>query len=173
MRFLPRLLRLTVLAALLLPASAAQARVYRAGPLQAADPWSRPAVAGLNGVGYLRLANRGPGPETLVKVESPLARRVEMHRSSLSGAVMSMAPVARIETPAGGAVVFAPGGYHLMFLDLKRTLRPGDQLPATLIFADGRKLRLAFAVGSGEAPVGHSDAAGGRVAERSQSVTKK
>ncbi|THD77929.1 MAG: copper chaperone PCu(A)C [Phenylobacterium sp.] len=158
---------------LALSAASAQASASRSGALEAADAWSRPAAAGLNGVGYMTLANHGPRAEALVKVESPLAQAVEIHRTTMSAGVMSMAAQPRVEIPAGGHVAFAPGAYHLMFVRLKATLKAGDKLPATLVFADGRRIGVAFAVGSGAPPVGHSDAAVTGVAERSQFVTKK
>ncbi|HEV2530730.1 copper chaperone PCu(A)C [Phenylobacterium sp.] len=138
----------------------APAAVAKPGPsrVEVREPWSRPAVAGGNGVGYMLLVNRGRTAKALARVESPAARRVEMHRSSLDHGVMSMAAQPSIEIPAGGAVVFAPGAYHLMFVDLGRALKPGDRLPATLVFSDGRRLPVAFAVGSG---VGPPHAAGG------------
>jgi hypothetical protein len=120
--------------------------------VEACEPWSRPAVGGGNGVGYMRLINRGRRPATLTRVESPLARRVEMHRSSMQNGVMSMSSEPRIDIPAGGTVAFAPGAYHLMFIGLKRGLKPGDRLPAILLFAGGRKLKVDFAVGSGLGP---------------------
>jgi hypothetical protein len=131
----------------------------RADGVVATGAWSRPAVAGFNGVGYMTLANHGRRAEALVRVESPVARAVEIHRSAEAHGVMSMAPAPRVEIPPGGAVSFAPGGYHLMFLGLKKTLKPGDRLPAVLVFSDGRRIGLDFAVGSG-APPGHSDAGG-------------
>ncbi|MDB5444353.1 MAG: hypothetical protein JWP73_2729 [Phenylobacterium sp.] len=133
-------------------AATAQAGPHRGGGIEVAAPWSRPAVAGGSGVGYLVLANRGRSPEALVKVESRAARAVEIHRASVTGGVMSMAAQARVEIPAGGSVSFAPGGYHLMFQDLTRTLKPGDRLPATLVFASGRRLAVDFAVGTGGGP---------------------
>jgi copper(I)-binding protein len=131
---------------------AATAQAAPHGNVEVTAPWSRPAVAGGSGVGYLVLANRSRRPETLVKVESPAARTVEIHRASLTGGVMSMAAQDRVAVPPGGSVSFAPGGYHLMFLDLTRTLKPGDRLPATLVFANGRRLAVNFAVGTGGGP---------------------
>jgi len=144
----PTLLACAVLA--LAPVAAAA----KPGPaaVEVREPWSRPAVAGGNGVGYMLLVNRGRTPETLARVESPAARRVEMHRSSLRDGVMSMASQPRVEIPAGGAITFAPGAYHLMFVGLSRGLKSGDRLPATLVFANGRKLSVDFAVGSGGGP---------------------
>ncbi len=130
------------------------------GPAQAAPPaglevirpWSRPAAAGGSGAGFMELTNRGRTADALVAVASPLARNVEMHRSVMAGGVMSMRRLARVAVPAGGAVRFAPGGHHLMFLGLSKPLKAGDGLPATLTFASGAKLNVTFAVGTGIGP---------------------
>jgi copper(I)-binding protein len=122
------------------------------GNLQVLRPWSRPAVAGTNAIGYMVLANHGRAADALEKVESPLAARVEMHSSSMAGGVMSMKQEEKVSVPAGGQVTFGPGAYHLMIIGLTRTLKAGDQLPATLSFASGAKLRVKFAVTSGLPP---------------------
>lgn len=139
--------RLLFAAALVLAATSVQATTYRAGSLEVAQAWSRPAVAGTNGVGYLTLFNAGKSADTLVKVESSLAARVEMHSSSMTGGVMSMKPEPRVAVAAGGSTVFGPGSYHLMLIGLTKTTKAGDQIPATLMFASGAKLKVAFSVG--------------------------
>jgi copper(I)-binding protein len=123
-----------------------------AGGLQVLRPWSRPAVAGTNAIGYMVLANRGAGADVLEKVESPLAARVEMHSSAMAGGVMSMKQESQVSVPAGGEVIFGPGAYHLMIIGLTRTLQAGDSVPATLSFASGAKIRAKFKVTSGMAP---------------------
>ena len=121
-----------------------------AQPLSVSGAWSRPAVAGTNGVGYLVVANTGKA-DALVEVESPLAAKVEMHSSSMAGGVMSMKKEDRVPVPAGGKAVFGPGGYHLMLIGLTKTTKAGDQVPATLTFASGAKVKASFAVGMGPA----------------------
>jgi periplasmic copper chaperone A len=144
------MIRALPLAALVL--AVAQTAAAAPSGLQVRAPWSRPAAAGTTGVGYAVIANRGHAPAVLVKVESPIAAKGEMHRSALAGGIMRMTPEPRVEIPAGGEVAFTPGGRHLMFVGLKRPLNPGDRLPATLTFADGRSLKVDFAVGDGSGP---------------------
>ena len=126
--------------------------VASAAQVEVLQPWSRPAAAGTNGIGYMVLANHGRSADALVKVESPLAERVEMHSSAMTGGVMSMKAETRVAVPAGGKATFGPGAYHLMLIGLKKTLKPGDQAPATLTFASGAKLKVAFAVSAGMGP---------------------
>lgn len=123
-----------------------------AGSIAVMQPWSRPAVAGTNGIGYMTLVNKGRAADALVKVESPLAARVEMHSSAMAGGVMSMKPEARVAIPAGGQTTFGPGAYHLMLIGLTRTLNPGDKAPATLSFASGARLKVLFTVSAGMGP---------------------
>ena len=145
-------------AAAALFASPAAAASYRLGTLEVGQPWSRPAVAGTNGVGYLTIANHGKAGDALVAVTSPLAAKVEMHSSSMAGGVMSMARLDRVAVPAGGQVAFAPGGDHLMLIGLKKTLVPGEAIPATLSFLSGARVKVSFAVGTGSGPPAAADA---------------
>jgi copper(I)-binding protein len=115
-------------------------------------PWSRPAVAGTNAIGYMILANRGRAADSLEEVTSPLAARVEIHSSAMAGGVMTMKHEDRVAVPAGGQVVFGPSAYHLMIIGVKRTLKAGDAVPATLRFASGAQIRTRFAVTSGLPP---------------------
>ena len=119
-----------------------------------AAAWSRPAAAGTTGAGFMTLTGGGAA-DSLVGVTSPAARKVEMHRSSVSGGVASMQAVRAVAVPAGGSVTFAPGGYHLMFLGLTRPLKTGDRLPATLTFASGAKVTVSFVVGLAPPVDGH------------------
>jgi hypothetical protein len=145
--------RLTMLAAAALAFAAPAAARPAAASVEVVQAWSRPAVAGATGVGYMTLVNHGRGAVALEGAESPIARKAEIHRSSMEGGVMRMAPTPSVMIPPGGTVKFAPGGYHMMFLGLARNLKPGDRLPATLRFSDGRRTAVSFQVGSGaEAP---------------------
>jgi copper(I)-binding protein len=139
----------SALAAAVLLAAASPAAVWPAAAaargIEAREAWSRPAAAGTNGVGYLVLVNHGKA-DALVGADSPAAEKVEMHASMMSGGVMSMSPETRVALPAGGQVSFAPGARHLMLVGLKRALRVGDHVPATLRFASGETLKVDFTV---------------------------
>ncbi|MFN9849330.1 MAG: copper chaperone PCu(A)C [Alphaproteobacteria bacterium] len=109
--------------------------------------WSRPAAQGATGVGFMTLVNTGAKADALVKVDSPAARQVQIHQSSISGGVASMRMVSSVPVAPRGRVAFSPGGYHLMFLGLARAQKVGDRLPATLIFASGARIQTTFVVG--------------------------
>ena len=122
-------------------ASAAQA----APKVEAA--WTRPAALGGTGAGFMTLKNPDAKPDALVAVESPLSKVVQIHQSSMSGGMASMKEVTRVAIPAGGAVTFAPGGYHLMLIGLTKPVKVGDKVPATLTFASGARVKVSFVAG--------------------------
>ena len=141
--------RAALLSALAVATTPIAAAAQTSGPVMVSDAWSRPAVQGTTAAGFLTIMNHGKAPIALLKVESPLSKKVEIHRSAMTNGVMSMAPQSKVDIPPAGMVTFAPGGYHLMFYSVSRTLKTGDRLPATLTFTGGRRLKVDFTVGSG------------------------
>ena len=117
--------------------------------------WSRPAAQGTTGAGFMTLANSGKAPDALISAQSPAAREVQIHLSSMKGGIASMRKATRVPLPPGGRVTFAPGGYHLMLMGLTKALKPGDAVPVTLTFASGAKIRASFVVGLGPPVAGH------------------
>jgi copper(I)-binding protein len=131
--------------ALFAVASAAQAEV------RVTQAWSRPAGAGFTGVGYLTLTNPDRAPAILVGADSPAAGKVEVHRTTVTNGVSRMSAEPRIIIPAGGSVVFQPGGRHLMLMGLKRALSVGGRAPLTLRFEGGRSVTTQLEVRAGAA----------------------
>ena len=150
MRHMP----LLALAATITLAAPALAGDYKIGALTIKTPWTRPAQAGMNGVGFMTLANAGPKPVTLLRAESPAAGKVEIHSSSMSPAgVMSMRREDKgVVIPAGGQVAFASGGYHFMLLGLKQPQAQGQKTPVTLIFDNGRRALVELTVQAAPPP---------------------
>jgi hypothetical protein len=134
-------------ALLALSAGAGHAHDVTAGPLTIVEPWARATVGTTRpGGAYLTIINRGPAADHLIGVESPVAERVELHRSIMQGGMMRMAPAEAIAVPAGGKVMFAPSGYHLMLLGLKKPLVAGSKVPLTLVFEKAGRVTVEVAV---------------------------
>jgi periplasmic copper chaperone A len=118
-------------AAGLLLAAALGAPVAAAQSVKAANVWARATGPGQNTASvYFDLTSDRDA--ALVAAGSPAAARAELHAMSLDGGVMRMRPLARIDLPAGQTVRLSPSGTHLMLLDLKQPLKPGDKLPLVL-----------------------------------------
>jgi copper(I)-binding protein len=148
-----RLIQFTLAASLF--ATASLAHDYQKGSLFIDHPWSRAtphgaAVAG----GYLVIENKGTSPDRLIGGSAEIAGRVEIHEMSMQGGVMKMRPLARgLEIKGGGSAKLAPGGYHIMFVDLKRPLGQGERFKAVLQFEKAGAIEVEFAVeamGAGE-----------------------
>jgi len=66
----------------------------------------------------------------------------------MSGGVMTMRPVAdSLEIRPGATLELKPGGYHIMFSQLRHGLSEGDKVKATLTFEKAGKVEIEFAVG--------------------------
>lgn len=104
--------------------------------LRVEDAWARPSPAMANaGAAYLRIVNTGSAPDALVGAEAPdVAGTVEMHETAMEGGMARMHAAHRFEVPAGGTLDMKPGGKHIMLLNLKRELKPGDRFTLTLKF---------------------------------------
>lgn len=126
------------------PISAADDRV---GGVEIRAPWTRPAAAGMTGVGYMVIANTGKTPLRLIGAQSPTARMVSLHQTAQQNGVASMRALPDGVTIAPGAqLVLAPGGYHLMLMGLNKAQVVGDRTPLTLIFEGGRRVQVALKV---------------------------
>lgn len=126
----------------------AAAHEYKIGTIEIGHPWSRatPNAAKVAG-GYLTVKNMGSQPDRIVSVTSDVSDKVELHEMAVNDGVMTMRALPRgIDVPAGGEVKLAPGGFHVMFLDIKRGLKPGDKVNGTITFEKAGKVDVRFAV---------------------------
>lgn len=79
-----------------------------------------PIIEGRPGVAYFTIRNSGPKADRLLKIQSPVIGKIELHQSMAEGDMMTMEPVSSLEIPAGGEVVFKPGSYHAMLFDMDK-----------------------------------------------------
>jgi periplasmic copper chaperone A len=101
--------------------------------LTVVNPWARPAAQGQVGVVYLTVTDTG-APDRLVGVRTPVSDDAQLHESMQDNGVMKMRPVAGVPVAPGQPLVLAPGGYHIMLINLKQPLKQGDTVPVTLVF---------------------------------------
>jgi copper(I)-binding protein len=66
---------------------------------------------------------------------------------SMAGDVMRMAPVTGgLVVAPGETVELKPGGFHLMFMDLREPLKEGQAVTGTLVFERAGPVAVSFAV---------------------------
>jgi periplasmic copper chaperone A len=104
------------------------------------DAWIRGTVQGQNATGAF-MEITGKSNARLVGAASPVARNVEVHNMTIENGVMKMFPVDGVDLPAGKPVKLAPGGYHVMLMELQKPLNAGDKVPLKLTFELANKKR--------------------------------
>lgn len=124
-----------------LAAGAAQAQV------QVKDAWVRGMVPTQTATGaFMQITSKTDAK--LVGVKTPAAGMVELHRTTEEGGMMHMRPVASIPLPAGKPVELAPGGYHVMMMQVPKPLKAGETVPMTLIVEgkDGKRQSIELKI---------------------------
>jgi periplasmic copper chaperone A len=102
------------------------------------DAWVRASVPGQKATGAFMKIRAKDGAR-LVGVASPAAAVAEIHEMKMQGDVMTMRAVSGgLDIPAGKTVELAPGGYHVMLMDLKAPLARDSNVPMTLVFKDAK-----------------------------------
>jgi copper(I)-binding protein len=134
--------------AALVAVALARAQDVKAGDLVVSAAWSRATPSGAKiGGGYLTIENKGSTPDKLIGGSTEVAGAVQVHEMSTQNGIMKMRPVeGGLTIEPGETVKLAPGGYHLMLMDLKAPLKQGEKLPVTLDFEKAGKLTVTFDV---------------------------
>ncbi|MEY3953380.1 MAG: hypothetical protein RLZZ397_260 [Pseudomonadota bacterium] len=143
-----------ILAATMLASTSVWAQVN----IKVEEPWVRGTVMGQQATGaFMRITAEKNA--RLVAAKSPVAGLVEIHEMAMVNDVMKMRQIPGLDLAAGRAMELKPGGYHVMLMELKQTMKGGEQVPITLVFEDDAKKRFEVAVkapvtalGGGNAP---------------------
>jgi copper(I)-binding protein len=159
------------LLASLLAAPPSRADEVKAGDLVISQAWSRATPGGAKvGGGFLTIENKGTAPDRLIGGTSDVASKVEVHEMSMNNGVMTMRPLEKgLTIDPGRTVKLAPGGYHLMLMNLKNPLKQGDKLAIALEFEKAGKVQVSFdvqAVGA-PGPAGSGTGGGGEMKKMS------
>lgn len=144
------LTRMSAALAFSLVGLSALANDYTAGPLKLEQPWTRatPAGAKIAG-GYLVVTNTGSAPDRLLGGTSEVSGKVEVHEMAMKDGVMTMRGLPDgLEIKPGEKTELKPGSYHLMLMDLKRQLKEGESIKATLNFEKAGPVAVELSVQS-------------------------
>jgi copper(I)-binding protein len=162
MKSIPRTLCGILFLGALMSASA-RAEEVKAGDLVITQGWSRATPGGAKvGGGYLTIENKGSTADRLIGGSAEIAGKVQLHEMAMNNGVMTMRPLDKgLSIEPGKTVKLAPGGLHLMLLDLKNPLKQGDKVPVTLEFEKAGKVSVSLDVqGVGAQGPANSDGSG-------------
>lgn len=95
---------------------------------------------------FMVLVNKGDRERRLEGMSSPLAGRVELHRTMQQGDRMRMEAVTDLAIAPGESVTLEPGGLHLMLMELQRPLKVGEQVPLLLTLDRGEQVSFSLPV---------------------------
>lgn len=141
--------RIFVFALTLIGAPTLLVAQQRVGDITVSAAWSRatPSAAPVAGA-YVEIRNDGSAPDRLVSATAAVAGRVEIHEMGVTDGVMRMRALPEgLVIPAGQTVRLRPGSYHLMLMELRRPLAPGDRVTGTLVFERAGTIEVEFDVG--------------------------
>jgi copper(I)-binding protein len=142
--------------------SPALAHQFKVGDIEIGHPYARAMLPGAKvGGGYVKLTNEGSVDDRLVSATSDRAGSIQLHEMKIDGGVMIMRELeGGIAIPKGETVELKPGGYHVMFMNVKQPFKEGETVKATLIFEKAGSVEVEFSVGSpagGEPEMKHDD----------------
>jgi copper(I)-binding protein len=112
--------------------------------IDASHAWIRVLPGALPAGAYVVLRNDGDRPVALTGADSSAYGMAMLHQSSQAGGNSRMAMVDALPIAAHGTQSLAPGGYHLMLMDAKQPVQPGDTVRIVLKFDDGSTLPVDF-----------------------------
>ncbi|WP_460770816.1 copper chaperone PCu(A)C [Mariniluteicoccus flavus] len=147
----PRLLLALGLAALPLAAcsnstsAAPGATASASAPAQAAIIVEKPWVRSTEGskdtsmtAAFMNLTNPGDKDISVTRAESAVAGRVEVHEMvTVDGKMVMREAKNGVVVKAGKHEHLAPGGPHIMLMQLKQPLKVGEEVTVTVHFSDG------------------------------------
>ena len=125
-----RIPRWLVLVLLLLAAGNALA-----GQLTVKSAWARATPPGVSvGVVYFQLENGSAKSDRLLKLTTTVAASAGVHRTEIVEGIAQMREVAVLHVAPRERIEFAPGGYHVMLMGLKKPLIAGQKFELELLF---------------------------------------
>ena len=99
------------------------------------DVWARAVAPGqTSGAAYMTIANKGDSADKLISAKASLSQAGGLHSSLTANGIVSMAAVDSLDIPAHGKVQLAPGGTHLMIMDLRVPMTAGERFYVDLKF---------------------------------------
>ena len=137
-------LAFTLLFAIKTPSQAhSHKNIATVGDILITEIWARttPKTA-KTGAAFFIIKNNGKTDDTLIGVSSGLAKKTEIHQSSMVKGIMKMRHVGKVAVPAGGIGILKPGSFHIMFMGLYNPINKGDEFPLTLTFEKSGTLKI-------------------------------
>lgn len=111
------------------------------------DAWVKAADSGMSAA-FGELTNDSDADVTVTSASTPASSAVELHETvENESGQMVMRPIeGGFVIPAHGSLTLAPGGDHIMLMDLTAPLVAGDDVTFTLTYSDGTTTQITAPV---------------------------
>ena len=119
---------------------------YQHGTLRISSLYIRGTIQGRPAAGYMTIDNLGTKSDKLTSVSSPMAKRVELHKTSIENSVAKMLHMPHLPLPPKSTIILKPGSFHLMVMGLRKPLVANSLFPMTLNFSIGGRIHTKFKV---------------------------
>lgn len=144
--------RLTLAAAaipvlLLAGCSADDPPAQEAPAVSVSDAWVKAVDDGMTAA-FGQLTNNSDHDARIVSATTPSAQRVELHEvvTDTTGTATMRQKEGGLVVPANGELELAPGGDHIMLMDVTSPLTPGSDVEVVATFEDGSTLTITAQV---------------------------
>ena len=115
--------------------------------IQIMDSWARNSAPGAPSAGFMLVKNTSDKDDVLLGVSGDFAKKLELHLTEdIDGILRMVHQKEGIVIPAGGEVLFKPGGYHLMFMGLAKNFEMDEKYPVTLTFKNAGEVNVVLTV---------------------------
>ena len=91
---------------------------------------------------FMKIENESNKDIDLIKVESSVAKNVELHTHTMSNGMMKMYQVEKIAIKANSETKLQPGGFHIMLIGLNKKLKENHIVEVKLTFSNGEKVEI-------------------------------
>lgn len=110
------------------------------------DAWVGESIPGTDTTGvWLTIVNSGDS-DAVLEVQAEGVRRARLHAARQQDGMMTMERLEELELPAGGEVVLAAGGQHIMLERLDAPLMDGESVQITLFLRSRTAVRFTAPV---------------------------
>ena len=118
------------------------------GKIVIKNAWVRPAPKTFNTAFYFTVLNNSNEPDTLYKAASDISNDVEIHETYQKADMMGMRSVKNLVVAPHDSLLFKPGGYHIMIMNLKKNLEINYSENITLYFKTAGEIKVKANVAS-------------------------
>lgn len=135
--------RVIVFLVIIIALAACSNQVDQSPEITVEDAWARPGVAEGNSAVYFVIENPSAQADILLNAEADIAAFVEIHITRMDAeGNMRMQHQDNVPVESESRVEFAPGGLHIMLIQLEQDLSVGDTFPVTLHFQNKGSVQI-------------------------------